>query len=348
MFEGMAYASAEKEAAPPACRPLGPSTYCVLAPCSTVADFLVVLAHDDDPGSEAYCIRHHPHDAEVEICLAARQRERCLAELRRRFRALEVLAAPGEMHCQVACPSFAVANVLRRALCTSLDVLACDALDVETHSSAHTDTPAAHRFGQLAFRGGAESAIAKVSVRGRDLYARDICWVHSEGMHADVCVVPLDLDLCIVELEPGAEFTATLFLVRGTPLRHAKFQSVAAPTYVPDVWLSRAPDAAESARLGDYTWRPEGLCTRADGTVCRAERLREILPRLPVTLGPRVLLGIESLGQRPAADCVRLALRSLEEGADTLVGLLRCCDSSDAGAGSGDGGRATAQQRPPH
>ena len=84
----------------------------------------------------------------------------------------------------------------------------------------------------------------------------------------------------------------------------------------------RPPTPSEVEALAGYAIDSELLCTRKDGRPCRIEALRELAPSLPVSLGDHVWLGVESLGQLPAADCVRLAKEALVRDALELMEML--------------------------
>ena len=151
---------------------------------------------------------------------------------------------------------------------------------------------------------------------------------------SDACVADRDLTAPIATLQPGEVLEADLFFTRGTPLEHAKFHSVATPSYEPDVRLGRQPTPEEvEEKLGEYTVDKDLVCARRDGRPCRVEALREILPSLGAELGPRVRLGVEALGQFPATECVERALGAAAADSRALLDAIRECDrSGEAGA----------------
>jgi hypothetical protein len=278
-------------------------------PDSTVCDALCALAHELEPLSEAYCIRHHPHDAQLELSMGGAELARAGHELVRRMGQL-ACEELSEERCRVRCPSFLMGNLVRRSLLL-VDVLACTSVEIRVNSSRFEDAQIAHRFGQLAIRGDAIEASAKVSVRGRTLLGEDIRF--APEVNASVCAA--DRAAPLVPLRGQERFEASLFFARGTALEHAKFCAVVAPSYEPEVRLARA-----GALPIGYSQR-ELLVSRDDGTPVRAEVLREA--GLEVRLGPGVVVGVESLGQHRAAECFEKARSAVAAEVAAIRALAR-------------------------
>ncbi len=303
------------------CRLVAKDTYGVRTACCTILAALCEVAHDLDESSDAYCIRHHPHDEEVTFHIDQRALDACLAELRARLREFSI--APGEsvLYCSVACPSFWHASMLRRALYSHIEVLACTSVRIIRNNSRFEDALIAHRCGQIALQSDAPEASGIVSVEGRDALGEDIRFAGGAR------VAPCDLKAPIVALEAAEAFEAELVCSRGTPLTHAKFHSVAAPSYWADVRLARPPSADEAALLAaEYSLGPDWKCSRRDGRPCRAEVLEEAVPGMKTILGPGVTVGVESLGQYTAIGCALRAVEALEAEAAALAEAISACD----------------------
>jgi len=306
------------------CARIAADTYLVRALCSTIPEALCALAHEADPKSSAYCLRHHPHDEDVELHIALPALAGAVADLEGRVRQRYVVV-PGvhDDACSVTCPGYWEASLLRRSLLTVVHVMACSSVRIAVNTSSHEDCVIAHRCGQIAIKGDAIEAQGTISVEGRTVVGQDIVFT------SDACVADGDLTAPIATLQPGEVLEADLFFTRGTPLEHAKFHSVASPSYEPDVRLSRQPTPEEiEEKLGEYTVDKDLVCTRRDGRPCRVEALREILPHLGAELGPRVRLGVEALGQFPATVCVERALGAAAADSRALLDAVRECDRS--------------------
>ena len=314
------------------CRLVSENTYVIKIACSTILTSLCQLAYEKDEESRAFCIRHHPHDEEVTFHMGAEELAACLAELHAQL--LTPIITPGgiERECFVRCPSFWLGNLLRRALYTRVEVLCVTSVRVVRNTSSFEDALIAHRCGQLALQSECPCALGTLCVEGRDALGKDIAF------DEDVRVAPGDVTAPIVSLGESEAFEAELVCSRGRPLSHSKFHSVAAPSYYPDVRLSRDATADERALLSaEYVVAPDRACTRKDGLWCRPEVLEELLPKMEVVLGPGLRLGVESLGQYPPEECVRRAIAAIKEEAAALAEAIRECDrlSAEQGAYAG-------------
>lgn len=147
----------------------------------------------------------------------------------------------------------------------------------------------------------------------------------------DASVAEGDRDAPLMNLGRGQMFKATLLFTRGTALEHAKFLAVATPSYRPAVRLKSPPSPATRALLSSaYDIADDLELTRKDGLPCRSEAVRELAPTVGVALTAPVTLGIESLGQMPAAECVARALAAVAEQTSQLVRGIIECDSAGA------------------
>lgn len=314
----------------PVCSSLGPHTYSLRIASSTIPEALCKLSHDLNEYSYAYCIRHHPHDEHVEMFLEMESMQSIIAEFNRRLKAIVISRGEDEFSCSAHCDSFWSANVVRRALWQLVPTVACVQVRVLVNTSQIDDCMIAHRCGQLAIAGDACETKGEINVEGRAALGGDI------KFSGPLSVVPSDLSAPVVLLDRNEAFEAELLFKRGTPLEHAKFHCVASPEYYPDVSLEREPHAEESALLHpDYVVDASLRVTRADGLPCRKETIDELVPTLPIRLGPRVRVGVESLGQRPAVECVLCALQCLADEAENLVAEIRKCDNASLHAAIG-------------
>ena len=144
----MEYPRSNVWTAPP--RILRANTYILPLQSSTIPDAVCSLLHEMDKESSAYCIRHHPHDKDVELHVCAEALPAVAAEIVRLMD--QCVAEPGAspLECIVQCPSFWTANILRRVLLTCIRVTACSSVNVSINTSGQDDWQIAHRFGQLA------------------------------------------------------------------------------------------------------------------------------------------------------------------------------------------------------
>ena len=301
------------------CRQDSKDSYVIQLACSTILTSLCQLAHERHEGSDAFCIRHHPHDEEVTFHMEAEELDACLAELRRRLCLAIITPGGSERECLVRCPSMWLGSLVRRALYSRISVLAVTSVRIVQNTSGFEDALIAHRFGQLALQGEGPRACGALRVEGRPALGRDIAF------EAGVRVAPGDLDAPLVNLGEREVFEAELECASCTPLTHAKFHSVAAPSYWPDVRLSREPSAEERALLSaDYVIL-DRVCERRDGRWCRPEVLEELLPEMELELGPGVKLGVESLGQYPPEECALRAIAAIREEAAALERAITEC-----------------------
>jgi DNA-directed RNA polymerase alpha subunit len=221
------------------------------------------------------------------------------------------------LRCLVRCPGFWEANLLRRGLLTTIHVLACQSVHVRSNTSKVEDWCVAHRLGQLAICGPAIEARAAINVRDRPVRGEDICFMADMASVADG-----DLNAPIVDLNAGEAFQADLFFTRGTPVEHAKFHSVASPSYEPVVHAERSLTDHERTLLADFEIDEELRCARKDGAPVRIEVLREAAPDVPFAFGKEVTLGVESLGQVSAAETIQLAKAGLVQDAEELYDMI--------------------------
>uniref|UniRef100_A0A6C0BZS3 DNA-directed RNA polymerase RpoA/D/Rpb3-type domain-containing protein n=1 Tax=viral metagenome TaxID=1070528 RepID=A0A6C0BZS3_9ZZZZ len=304
------------------CVRLEANRYKLTVASSTLPEALCSISHELHERSEAYCIRHHPHDAEVEFVIDIATLPTLLAAFEERLRTFTLEETSHEHTCCVVCPSFWVANIIRRALWTSVPIIACSSVLIHTNTSAFEGAMLAHRCGQLALQGTSDKTRGVVNVKHRDVLGKDI--IFDDDL---LRVAPLDREASLVQLRKGQTFHAELRFRRGRPLEHAKFHCVAAPSYYADVHLPRAPSDAEMQTLTKNGFHCDAafVCTRIDSRPARAEVLKQIIPHMHVTVGPRVKIGVESLGQMPAVECVKAATDSLlEQAADVMHALTEC------------------------
>lgn len=309
-----------------------PNTYRLRCSSSTVPDTLCTLDHSGNVSSSAYCVRDHPHDPCVILCITVEAAETAARELARRLQTYKIRKGATEDECAVECASVLEARVLRRALLTVVHVLACSSVRIIKNTSDHEDSIIAHRCGQLAITGDGIESTATLRVQGRTALGRDL------QFHTDEAVTPAYLDAPLVLMRGDQEIHAELYFTRGTPMEHAKYDSVAAPSYAPEVILSHAPSKEQRKRLHEYTISQKNVCARRDGKPCRIEVLRELLPEghPNVAFGDKIVIGVESHGQISAVVCVQRALRAVLEECEALVAALRECDSASPGQASSD------------
>lgn len=293
---------------------------------STILEAMCKIAHDQDESSEAFCIRHHPHDLTVELCMDLNKLPSIIKEFGLRINSFSVTSGASDMVCHVDCPTFWVANIVRRTLWTSISVVACTSVCILTNTSKFADAMIAHRCGQLAIQGNVPKSDGVIDVKGRNVLGKDIIF------DSDLRVAPTDANAPIVYLAPDEEFAARLHFSEGIPLQHAKFHSVAAPSYHARVTLQREVSEQERDILSrnGCTIDANLVCHRRDNKPCRPEYIKELIPGLEVHIGPNVRLGVESLGQIPAVECVRRALDILRKDTREIVNCLIECERIDA------------------
>ena len=314
------YAALEEES--PLCESAGyPDTYRLRCCSSTVADAICALDHERDATSSAYCVRDHPHDACVLVCIKQEALEMAVKQFAQRMQMFKIRKGVTEEECTVICPGFLEARVLRRALLTLVHTMACSSVRISKNTSDHEDWIIAHRCGQLAIVGDGIESTASLRVCGRNALGRDL------HFQTDEAVSPANLDAPLVEMRGNQEIHADLYFTRGTPMEHAKHHCVVSPSYSPEVIFSRALTREQKKKLHEYSISRKNVCTRIDGRQCRAEVLRELVPEgLPeIVLGGKVTVGVESLGQMPAVACVQRALRAVLEESDVVCRAITEC-----------------------
>lgn len=305
-------------------------TYKIHCLSATVLEALCTLQHEKYPTSGAYCLRDHPHDTHVSFRFEHDTLPSTVALLAERLQKAKIQKGATATMCRVECPSFLEARVLRRALLTLVDVMACTAVNILKNTSDHEDWIVAHRFGQLAIMGDGIESTALLHVRGRNAQGRDLVF------QTDAAVATEDLEAPIVEMYANQEIEAKLYFTRGSPTEHAKFHCVASPSYSPEVIFSKAPTRDQRKILHEYTISKKNICTRNDGKQCRIEVIRELIPEgLPeVTLGGKVTVGIESLGQMPASVCFERALAAVVRESEATQEAIIECDKASRGQAS--------------
>ena len=309
------------------CIRLDAGKYSLKTASSTIPEALCRLSHELDDHSEAYCIRHHPHDQDLELVVDVSTLPILMTVFEERLQSFTLESGEDENTCNVICPSFWVANIIRRALWTSVQVVACSSILIQKNTSSFEDAMIAHRCGQLALQGTSHKTRGILNVENRDVLGKDIVF-DDDSLN----VAPSNMEAPIVKLRVGEKFQAELQFKRGRPLDHAKFHCVAAPSYHADITLQRQPSTEEIRILSDHGYVLDSAlrCSRLDLYPTRAEAIKEILPTLPVRVGPRVQMDVESLGQMPAVECVKAAISALLEEASELVAKLRECEKNAA------------------
>lgn len=294
-------------------------------------DLLVHFAHVARPESSCACLRHHPHDDEIEFHVETDELTAAWREALARLDACEIVTAgmaylaPGSVG--IKCAPLALANAVRRSLLTRLETLAFVEVDIAVNSSAYEDEVVAVRFGGLRISAppGTRRCRATVCAMGRDLLGEDVTF-DEEGVR----VVDAFAKTPVVELNKGESFVAQLVCSIGTPLAgHAKFDSVAAPTYVPEVRLARNPTRAERAALAPLFVVDKQRAVRARDPVMpvRVEALRERAPDLPLVAATSATVGAESLGARAASAHAHDAMRALRVEMALIVRMITAFDT---------------------
>lgn len=279
----------------------------------TIPEALCALVQQD--GRDAVCLRRHPHDVAVELQIDRADLQWAVSSFRDRLAndiSLEIMSTGQAI---AHCNSYWAANLLRRSLQSTVDVLACTGVRIIANTSGIEDWVLAHRFGQVAMQGDSVEARGRIDVQGRTALAADI---EFEG-EPDARVAAQDDTAQLVQLASQQRFSAELFFSRGTGAQHAKFQCCAAPSYVPEVRLQREATPEELAALTQHGYVLSGtLLQRQDGP-CRIEAARELVPELPLEFGAVTMVGVEAIGQISAEDCVHRSLRAaLAEAEDIL------------------------------
>lgn len=307
------------------CIRLGPGKYSLGIASSTVPEALCKLSHALQESSEAYCIRHHPHDENVELVMDVSTLPMLQIAFEERLRTYTLTPGDNDDVCHVDCPTFWVANIIRRTLWTSVQVVACSSVLIHKNTSAFEDAMIAHRCGQIALRGNSHETRSTLKVESRDAFGKDI--VFGSG---GLSVAPSSMEAPIVKLRAGEEFQAELYFKLGRPLDHAKFHCVAAPSYYADITLERKPSAEEHQILSEHGYAVDASlrCSRLDLRPARADAIQEIARALPVRVGPGVRMEVESLGQMSALECVKAAIFAVLKETSELASTLTECERS--------------------
>lgn len=317
---------------PSICRSTGDQdTYKIRCASATVLEALCAIEHQRVPTSDVYCVRDHPHDAHVLFRFgrdALAQSVACLVE---RLQKVKMLKGDTATTCSMECPSFLEARVLRRALLTLVDVMACSTVDIIKNTSDHEDFIVAHRCGQLAIVGEGIESTASLHVCGRDALGQDLVF------QTDAAVATENLEAPIVEMRAKQEMQAELYFTRGTPVEHAKYHCVASPSYSPEVILAKAPTRNQRRILHEYAISKKNVCTRNDGKQCRIEVVRELFHEgaPDMTLGGKITVGVESLGQMPASVCVQRAMAAVVRESEAILEAIKECGKASRVPASG-------------
>jgi hypothetical protein len=285
---------------------------------STVLVALVDAAHAANPASNAYCIRHHPHDVMVEIYIPAEELHAAMTAVVGLADTYTVTALDAD-RCRVLCDSFrSHANPLRRTLMGRLPALVCDEVSINVNTSDTINEQAAFMIGQVKFCCGdlGKGCSASIDVQGRPVLAADIRFLGGTSVAAK------DADVVLVFLKPAQCFQASLHCVWGQPFQHSKFHSVAAVSYFPEVKLAKLPSSAIEKALAPYSISAELIVTRRDGGPVRLEVLAEIAPEVLAFFTGRVELEVESLGGADALASVAAAISFLRAEAVRVASVI--------------------------
>lgn len=286
---------------------------------TTWAEDLVRRLHDKDAASEAYWLREHALDIDVDLYLPDPTAARAaISDMRQDLAQVAVDSASGTavVLLQDVHPSFAV--LVRRALMTRIPVLAIVEVVILENTSGVIDEMVAHRLGQLALKTGVVDNGTRegdVRVKGRPVRAKDICFRSQEDV-VEVC--DADREVVVVSLMKDQCFTARLTARYGIGLEHAKFSAVAAVAYREQHSLAELPDNDDAlealARAGFSLAENDGgdiVVERPDGLPVRRERLEEVVKSLVFRPCRCFRLTVEPLGQWTAPECVFLAVSAV-------------------------------------
>ena len=244
-------------------------------------------------------------------------RTKASSALRRELHSLHAEATP--QGCKVLCSSLWLGNALRRGLLTAVPVLACTGVQILQNDSGYSDEQLAHRCGQLALQSDQTTASGVIEVTGRSVLGSDI---RLQGAR----VAPHDETCVIAPLNHEQKLHAKLQCTRGRPLRHAKFQSVVAPGFWPEVRFTKSPNKMARALLkaAGYTVNSSNVVNSTRPGPVRREAVAEAGGRdLPDFCDfDRVVINVESLGQVPAIECVRIAIEGLLSDMDSVCSKL--------------------------
>lgn len=284
----------------------------VIEGCDTTwLSVMVGVCHELSPDADVVLLRQHPHDSHLEFHASDLELVRGACDvLLGRLAKLSTEDGKDELECTANAPDLATANLLRRALMSRIDVLACDEVEVFANTSAFEDERVAHRLGQISFISELDLVEARLAGKDRNLLARDI---HFPG--GGVAVVPEMEDALICKLRPGERWESALTLRRGTASRHAKYAAVACPGFEPECRLQdELPEQAASILREAGMICGEDRVVRSLRGPVRQECLAELAPSSRLVWPPRSIgVVVRSLGQHGASRCVELALSKVRE-----------------------------------
>ena len=300
---------------------------------------LVKEIHDADPQSEAAVLQEHPLDSFVVLAAEPGSLRSAAAALLAEIGRLTVTdatarAAAVRVH---GSPPWDYANLARRALMTRVPVLACTSLLVTRNDSWAREELLAHRFGQAVLT--ASAALAKdeqktwtgsVDVEGRDARCSDL------RLPPGVAVAD-DTDFVLVELRPGQRFCAELAFAFGTGRRHAKFDAVASPDYVPELRVDGCDEDAATLRAAGFVVDARSGRVAHPEFRVRKARLQELAPSLRCLAPSYVDVRFESLGQWPASECLELAKAAVAAEIDAFLESMAACEPDVASQPSSSG-----------
>lgn len=306
---------------------------------TTWLDYLCWSIHDHYTHCTTNVVREHPLDNWIFVSnmptpsevrdVAARLEERLnklqvtVGKDQRAFCTVPLSEGPG---------SYALANLVRRALMTRIPTLAIDSVRVTNCTiKSVLEEELAHRIGMLKIHTSlqptqdlASSVVGKIKVSGCDLRADTISFTYRDGAECQVRISAPYRKVRLCTLQPCECLEAELELKCSTPQRtHAKFDTVASPSFYP---VLRTRSLPESLWAHGYRLAEDEVIEHPDYPV-RLERLEEIMDDAKEKWEWRedeVRVGIESLGEEEPQELLYRATRAIIAEVHRLVAF---CDT---------------------
>ena len=306
-------------------------TYTITCVDATVLNLIKELSHLNSK-SLAVCIRQHPHDDFVEFTITSEELEWSQRYFYEMLGSLEV--SPDLMQVlpadsvYISCPSAIIAIAIKRTLQTRIETLVITEVEFSVKTVDEPYEKIAHRFGQIFLQAPEDlkEVGATLDVTGRDVLACDIKFAQKE-----VNVVAKQENHVIVPMQTKDHIVANLKCTRNIPMgNHAKFSSVANPSFYPELKLCKKLNAAETLKISSLFWVDSNLVVHSVNPrlPVRRERFQEILPHVKIAPISKIIVGVESLGHRSAQRNVELALQALKHEFEELIKTINAFENT--------------------
>ena len=306
------------------------NTYLIKCVDMTILHLLKELSHLSYESS-AVCIKHHPHDEVIELKISQEELEQSERKFQELISTIEIspnlrqTLPPGAIY--ISCSSHIIAIAIKRTLETRIKTLVITEVRFKNKTVDEPYEKIAHQFGKIILKAPYEikQAVAHVAVSGRNVFASDIIFETDK-----VSVSENDANIMIVPMSSKDEIELELICESKEPMgNHAKFKSVATPTWEPELKLYDELKHSDLQKVKNLYWVDKDLIVHSvnPSLPVRKETFQELLPHVETYNSGNIIVGVESLGHRSAAENVDLALVAIQTEISDLISAIKAFEN---------------------